>query len=294
MLQAILITAYKDLQHLKKIIDFFDNDFEIYIHFDQKVNVTNESLQKTLNANNIKLISRKYQVNWGGFNHLRAILHLLEEALKNPTIKYFHTISGQDYPIKNINNFKSYFFENKDVSFLDYQPVKALGWQNNGLNRLELYNLFDFFNFKDSLHRKILHYSLKIQIKLNRKRKLPFPLEQLYGGSTWWSLNREAAEFVNGFTSSNSKIFKSFRYTLCSEEVYFQTVLCNFFDSNLLIKNNLRYIDWSARNNSNPAILDMSDYDKLVNSEAFFARKFDKNVSSDLLSAIEGFIKKSD
>ncbi|WP_405325647.1 beta-1,6-N-acetylglucosaminyltransferase [Leeuwenhoekiella sp. LLG6367-2.1] len=292
MKQAILITAYKELNHLKKIIDFFDEDFEIYIHFDRKVKITNENLQKILNANNIKLVSRKYQVNWGGFNHLKAILHLLEEALKNPKIEYFHAISGQDYPLKKIDSFKEFFLDNRGISFLDYQHISLTGWKNNGLDRYEIFNFYDFLDYKNLHQRKILYRLFQLQRKYGIRRKLPFEMSNIYAGSTWWSLNREAAEFMIGFTNSNRKIFKRFRYTLCSEEVYVQTVLCNFFDSNLLVQNNLRHIDWSARNDSNPAILDMSDYDKLVTSEAFFARKFDESVSSDLQTALDDFMKK--
>ncbi|MFD2828757.1 beta-1,6-N-acetylglucosaminyltransferase [Leeuwenhoekiella polynyae] len=294
MLQAILITAYKDLQHLRKIIDFFDDDFEIYIHFDRKVNIRNANLKKTLNAKNVKLISRKYQVNWGGFNHLKAIMHLLEEALKNSKIGYFHLISGQDYPMKKIDSFKIFFLNNRGTSFLDYQHISLTGWKNNGLDRYEFFNFYDYLDYKNLYQRKILYRLFQLQRKYGIRRKLPFEMSNIYAGSTWWSLNREAAEFVIGFTSSKPKIFKRFRYTLCSEEIYFQTVLCNFFDSNLLVQNNLRHIDWNARNNSNPAVLDITDYDKLVTSEAFFARKFDGSVSSDLLKDLDDFIRKRD
>ncbi len=36
MQQAILITAYKNIAHLREIIDFFDDDFLFYIHIDKK------------------------------------------------------------------------------------------------------------------------------------------------------------------------------------------------------------------------------------------------------------------
>ena len=50
MKQAILITAYKNFNHLIDLIDFFDDDFEIFIHIDKK-----SILEKTT-IDNIKFI----------------------------------------------------------------------------------------------------------------------------------------------------------------------------------------------------------------------------------------------
>lgn len=49
-----------------------------------------------------------------------------------------------------------------------------------------------------------------------------------------------------------------------------------------VVTDNLRYTDWTRRNGSRPAYLDMTDYDKIKESEAFFARKFDSDISKEL------------
>ena len=83
MKQGILITAYKNFEHLLDIVSFFDERFEIYIHIDKK-SVINEGIIETIRSlPQVKLVSRKYKVNWGGINHLKCILHLAEEALKS-------------------------------------------------------------------------------------------------------------------------------------------------------------------------------------------------------------------
>ena len=51
--------------------------------------------------------------------------------------------------------------------------------------------------------------------------------------------------------------------------------------------NNLRYIDWSNRKGNSPAILDLSDYIKIIKSESFFARKFDYPVSQHLVEKLK-------
>ena len=97
MKQAILITAYKNIHHLVDIINFFPENFAFYIHIDKKSKVDLSPL-KVFSEKEV-FVSRKYKVNWGGRNHLKAILLLAEEALKNEEISYFHLISGQDLAV---------------------------------------------------------------------------------------------------------------------------------------------------------------------------------------------------
>lgn len=74
MKQAILITAYKDYSHLKRIVDFFDHDFQIYIHLDKNSEISHSLIDEIITNNKVKVFRKKYKVNWGGLNHLRAIL----------------------------------------------------------------------------------------------------------------------------------------------------------------------------------------------------------------------------
>jgi hypothetical protein len=54
---------------------------------------------------------------------------------------------------------------------------------------------------------------------------------------------------------------------------------------------NLRYIDWVARNGNNPAILDETDFEILKESPAVFARKFDYPQSMELMNKIKTLLK---
>ena len=78
-----------------------------------------------------------------------------------------------------------------------------------------------------------------------------------------------------------------FKYTFCSEEFYFQTILKNSDFASKIAFSNLRYIDWEFKHNSSPAILDLNDFENLKNTNAVFARKFDSNLSGELMQKIE-------
>lgn len=291
MKQAILITAYKDFNHLEEIINFFEESFELYIHIDKKSNVSASQLLRFKSYQQVKLISQKYRVNWGGINHLKSILYLSEQALKNPQNNYFHLISGQDYPIKNLSYFKS-FFENREEEYIEFFSIPNSGLNGNGgLDRVEYFNFYDILNAKIPFQNKIINVTINLQKKLSLKRSISLKMPKLYGGSTWWSLSRNCLNYVVEHTKLNRFVLRRFNQTLCSEEFYFQTIIMNSIFSKKVIGNNLRYIDWHTRNGSEPAVLDDTDYERLIKSDAFFARKFGNTHSSSLMNRMKIFTK---
>lgn len=290
MKQAILITAYKNYHHLEEIIAFFDDDFEIYVHIDRKSIITKQELLRLRQYDAVKLISQKYKVNWGGFNHLRSILYLSEMALKNPQNYYFHLISGHDFPIKKVSYFKS-FFRNTDKEYLNFFEVPFSGWgDTGGLDRLQYYNLYDLFNFKIDFQKKIIKKLILWQEKINFKRKMPLNIIKFYGGSTWWSLSRDCLNYVVVYSKQNKNVFTRFKHTFCSEEFYFQTVLMNSSFKSKICIDNLRYIDWSNRNGNNPSVLDETDFEKICHSNSFFARRFEYPISLKIRNKIKFFL----
>ena len=287
MKQAILVTAYKNYFHLESIIKFFDDDFQIYIHLDAKSKIGKTEFENIREYSNVKLFTQKYKVNWGGINHLKAILYLLHTASQDKSNQYFHLISGHDYPIKDIGYFKSFISSKGHKNYLEFFNVPFDGWGGNGgMDRLEYFNLFDVFNYKDDNQIKWINKALRIQKRLGYKRKFDTDFPQLYGGSTWWSLNREAIDYVLKYLSENPKYLKRFKHTLCSEEFFFQTILLNSSLNEKIINFNLRYIDWTPRNGNNPAILDEGDFEKIKATDALFARKIDYPISGKLIDQL--------
>lgn len=290
MKQAILITAYKNYQHLEEIICFFDENFEIYIHIDKKSSIARKELLSLQKHAIVKLVSQKYKVNWGGFNHLKSILYLSEIALKNKENHYFHLISGHDFPIKRASYFET-FFKNKNTEFIDCFEIPFSGWENGGLDRIEYYSLFDQLNWKNSFQKKIIKKIIHWQKINGFKRKIGLKIPKLYGGSTWWSLTRECLSYVVVYTKNNKAILKRFKYTFCSEEFYFQTLIMNSSFGSKIENDNLRYIDWSNRNGNNPSVLDETDFEKMLDSNSFFARRFEYPISLKIVTKLKDFLK---
>lgn len=294
MKQAILITAYKNYHHLEEIIHCFDTSFELYIHIDKKSKISEEELNHLKKYDIVKLVEQKHKVNWGGFNHLKAILYLTQQALQNPENKYFHLITGHDFPLKSSDYFMEFFKNNRNVEFMNHFnfPDAASGWPgNNGLDRIEYYNFYDLWDFKNHKQYEKIALVLRLQKRLGFKRTISSKMPKLYGGSTYWSLSRECVSYVMAFTQKNKWVLNRFKYTLCAEEFYFQTLILNSDFADKVVNDNLRHIDWVARNGNNPAVLDESDFEKLKETNAVFARKFDYPQSMGLLNKIKTLLK---
>jgi hypothetical protein len=74
-------------------------------------------------------------------------------------------------------------------------------------------------------------------------------------------------------------------YEDCSDEKFFQTLI-HKIDGVKIESNNLRYIDWGNERTGHPRILCMSDYDKIMYSNALFARKFDESTDNEVIEKI--------
>lgn len=287
MKQAILISAYKNFNHLEEIVNFFNADFTFYIHIDKKIKLPAKEVQKLESNKKVTLLSRKYVTNWGGLNTLKSILFLTKEALKDSSIEYVHMISGGDFPIKDSGYFSGFLNKNKGKQFIETHELPNKRWADGGMNRLHHYNLYDVFDPKGYWGARAIRYSLKFQKAFKLQRKISTTLPKLYGGSTWWTLSVDCLKYVIDYTDKNPELLKRMKYTFCSEEIYFQTVIMTSPFAKSIVNDSLRYILWEYKYNTIPGILDEKDFPILKESTALFARKFDYPYSAKLLTLVK-------
>jgi hypothetical protein len=285
--QAVLITAYKNYDQLEALVNRFDSSFEIFIHIDKKSILVDKQLSQLRCLDHVKLVAKEYTVNWGSFNHVKCILYLCEMAMKNPEVSHFHLISGSDFPIKSRAEFKL-FFEGNKTAYIDCFSIPFVGWsqENGGLDRLDYYSPYDKLDPRKVWQKKLLKKIIFWQKKYNIKRSWPSQMPRLYAGSTWWSLERDCVAYVLGYVATNWYFSKRFEHTFCAEEFFFQTILMNSDFKDRVQSNNLRFIDWNHKNGSNPSILDETDFEAIISSAAFFARKIESPFSDTLVTKL--------
>ena len=288
MKQGILITAFNQFKLLKKLVDFFDDDFSILIFLDKKSNFSEEEIETLRNSRNVVYLTRLFNVNWGGPKQLKSRLLLSEEALKFHDIEYFHFITGQDFPIKSCEYIKNFIRTNKGKEFIGNTELPKKEWiGNGGLDRMRYYYFHDYINYKTKVGKRVLKASRFLQKLLKVNRKIPEGFPKLYGGSPFWTLSYPSLKYVVDYTKENPKFLKRFDFCFAATEIYFQTILMNSHFRENVINKNLRYIDYQIRNNYSPAFLDETDYEKLLASDALFARKLRYPTSEKLILKIE-------
>ncbi|MFC4872876.1 beta-1,6-N-acetylglucosaminyltransferase [Negadavirga shengliensis] len=292
MKHAVLVLAYKNIHHLSEYIQFLDEDFLFYIHIDKKSLISKEEQAALFNHKNVVFISRKYKVNWGGVNFLKAMLHLGKEALKNKEVGYIHSVSGQHFPIKTAFEIKNFFHENAGKEFMEFFRLPTERWAHGGLNRVEYYNLYDTFNSKTTTGFKAIKLALILQRLLRIKRKPLKDFPVLYGGSAWWSFSAACLAYTVDYAESHPASMKRLEYTLCAEEMFFQTVIMNSPFKASVVNDNLTLVCWEFRNGNSPATLDNSDFQNLMKSEKLFARRFDYPVSKELMTLLKEELNK--
>lgn len=287
MKQAILI-ASKDTFNILNIIEAFDdNAFEFYIHIDRKYRAEQDFIEKLTTYPQVKFVSRKYKVFWAGLSELKVILHLCSESFKNSGCSVFHLISGQDYPVKSGIYFQN-FFKNNNNNYMEIFPIPAKHWKGGGLNRITDIHSHSFIDGKK--YELTTLRILRLMRILNIKRKIPTELLPMFGGGTWWSLNRQAVEHIIAHPQNNTKFLKKLRFSFAPVEFFIHTLLMKY--DLKIVNDSLRYVDWTRRNGNIPANLDMTDFEKIENSNALFARKFERGISEPLIYRLSNTIHK--
>ena len=279
MKQAILITAYRDMPQLQRLVEYFDDDFVLFIHLDKRCR---EDVSWVKGRTHVHLY-RRYAVEWGDYRHLLAFVRLMREAYGHSDLEYFHLITGSDYPCMSKENFKQFCEEHKGNNYLEHFPLPHADWgYEGGLNRIHYYWLSP--NSTRSKGAQLTRKLVNLQRRLGIKRNFKYFDGNLYGGGTYWSLTRKAVGMALDYLDVHPGYLRRFRMTSIAEEICLPTLWCN--SGIPLINNYMRYIDWGA-DGANPQVLTEKDYDKIVSSGALFARKMQSKVSDQLIKQLD-------
>ncbi|KAJ6761937.1 hypothetical protein OIU74_024582 [Salix koriyanagi] len=124
-----------------------------------------------------------------------------------------------------------------------------------------------------------LYLSKKSDLSLtSQRRSLPTSFK-LFTGSAWIMLTRPFLEYcIMGWENFPRTILMYYTNFVSSPEGYFHTVICNTEEfQDTVIGHDLHYIAWDSPPRQHPISLTMKDFDKMVKSNAPFARKFARN-----------------
>lgn len=276
MRTAHLIVVHKNPMQLERMLkSMYHPSFDFFIHVDKKIDIKLYSHLDTLP--NVVFVEKRVDVKWGGQSLIRAHLNGIAEICKNgQDYNFINFLSGQDYPIKPIEEIASFFQENIGKEFIQYRDI-INDWKE-AQSRYKKYHLTEFkFRGATQLERIIN--------LLARERKMPYNLHP-YGESVFCMLSPEVALYILNTIQNDKRIETFFKYVWGGDEFLFQTIVMNSPYRDRIINNNYRYIDWSEKK-ANPKILKKDDLEKIKSTPMLFARKFDTSKDTEVLDMID-------
>ena len=238
--------------------------------------------------------TKRINIYWGHWSQIKAELLVLEAACNNGPYKYYHIISGVDYPL-NTQDYIHSFCNDKDCEFVGFSSLSEEVRQQIEY-RTSLYHFFirykrcrskkirrtaEYLHDKCILLQKRFHIGRKYILSGQSYASSYMQVEEIERpvmrkGPNWCSLTEG---FVQYLLQHKKTILKQFRWTYCSDEIFLQTVLWNSpFKERIYAHTsgnehqmNMREIDWTR---GEPYVWKTEDAPYLLQSDRFFARKF--------------------
>jgi len=268
-----------------------ESEVSFFIHIDAKFD--DAIFKKAVGERkNVVFIEPRIKTNWGGFSIVKATLALLSEARSfEPPFQRFCLLSGSDFPIKRNSQIRAAFASPQEFIRVD-RKLSAPERNTHSRN-------VEFYWFMDS-------WSVIKNTLSGRLKRQPYAVINLYHGANWWALTRDCIDYVFQFLASNSRYYSFFKFTLCSDEIFFHSIvkhspfaaqishdfetiadLREFHSANV---HGGHYIDWNAKTTTLPKVLDLDDFNRLRDTKALFARKFDEEKSGQLVDRLEDLL----
>jgi hypothetical protein len=279
---GILILAHSNIDQLKKLVAVLKKDFSVFIHLDKRSDLSPDIFEEEENVHVIK----RYRVYWGSYNQIVASLELFKMAYAQDC-DYYMYISGKDIPIKSNREIIAEIEKSPQTNYLACEKMPRVSWKfllNGGFDRIQLY--WENMNNPNSisLFNRFCGLCRGLQKLLHLRRKL-FPGITYYGGANWVNLSKETVAYVLHYLKGHPAFLKSFRYTRTADEIWLQTIVMNSPYKEKTIRDPKRYVDW-CKGPEFPRTLRIDDYDEIMKSPAFFARKFDDTVDNEIIEKL--------
>lgn len=317
---AYLILAHHQPEHFFDLVSQLNHE-EVcfFVHIDKKSDQA-LFLSKVQKLKNIHFVQTRINVIWGGFSMVEATLKLMQLALNSPyNFKYFVLRSGVCYPIKS-NDYIIQFFQNSHQDYIDareineqYQKYKYLfeqlylsiaifispqrKWQEytaycHQYKPIVRSHYWNFYRLIDCKAKVLYLLNSCLNIILPSK-KIPKSIKKFYHGSQWWYLRQETVTLLVQFLTDkkNKNVIRFYKFSECSDERVFQTVLKNIENrpcSNVTnIEDIAVYRTEDTKTGDWCKVLDEQDFPAIQQSEKLFARKFDVQKSAKLKQKIK-------
>ncbi|KAJ4837656.1 Beta-glucuronosyltransferase GlcAT14B [Turnera subulata] len=235
---------------------------------------------------NVRVVVKSNLVTYRGPTMVSNTLHAAAILLRDGgEWDWFINLSASDYPLVTQDDLLHALSSiPRDLNFIEH--TSDIGWKEDQRARPVIIDPGLY-----SLQKSEVFW-------VSEKRTVPSAYK-LFTGSAWMMLSRSFMEYcLWGWDNLPRVVLMYYANFLSSPEGYFHTVICNADEfRNTTVNHDLHFISWDNPPKQHPHFLTVNDYQKMVDSNTPFARKFAKNepvldkIDSEILGRKEdGFV----
>lgn len=291
---AYIISAYKDAQHLLRLVNRLNENADFYIHVDLRTDI--KPFLELL-RDKVTFVPRHW-ISWGGWEQVEYQKELLG-AVINSGKEYGHIvcISGQDYPLWNNSQIHHFFNQNKNKEFISGYNLTRSSCKKQKQRFINYHFFRDLRCNNLWIKNKLIVLSRHVMRLLPIRKKSTIHIKkssyEIYCGSDYWALTLPCAKYVYQMLCNEQKFKDYFYHSFVPSELCIQTIVFNSpFASNAILHKGeypglakltpLHYINYGKC----IKILTEEDYITLKKSGKMFCRKVVYNVSDKLVQLI--------
>lgn len=294
---AFLILAHKHAPQVAQLFRTLHRPQDVFVlHFDRRADRSLHQLGDELarqHSNVIVLRSRT--ILWGGYEMAATQIEAMAVALRaRPDWHHFINLTGQDFPIKPLSQFEARLESEGAANYVSwFDPLQKPLWKNA---RERLTGYYVEWPWLDRL-LKVPGLGRRLRRWLRWEGRLPhlpgytraWPDFHYYGGANHVILSRAGCEYLSSHPEAR-RITRWLKHSAHANEIVFQTVMLNSPLANTVINTHLRDVDF-AKDSPHPRTLRSNDFERLMRSPMYFARKFDAGVDEQILDRLESQIR---
>jgi len=259
-------------------------DHGIFIHYNRRS--SDEEYHQLVDAlkdlSGITFLPRQ-KCRWGDTGLVLASLEGIRAIAAGGFVyDYAILLTGADYPIKSDEQIRAALSAANGHSFLEFGRWPIANWEKGkGIRRIHNYHFHP--PFPDWLRAYGWQPSWQ-HITIPARRKLPGSLHPYFGNGFWY-LSRACLKYVLDYTAEHPDYIPFFKHVYIPDECFYQCLLMNSPLAPTIQPRSLTYVDWSRK--PFPAILNVSDMPRLLQSDCLFARKFDNKVDAAIMDQLD-------
>ena len=314
-MNAVMIMCHKNIEQVMRLIRLCSSpETRIILHIDSKYALNAQQLADLEQMEDVFLTDERFS----GVLDTRSLVDIAMcmvqkakdvENLQGIHFDYYMLLSGQDYLIKPISYINDALRQAYPEPLIDCTPHAKGNW------------VFYKFRFAPSVYamsnwmeayrsplckpvllcarilRKLLYTALSL-LHMTDYDRFTQQGVSLYGGSAWWILPDVVIDYICSEFETNRPFVDRLLNTLTPEETFFQIMSMR---SPLKDRIHINPPDMVAQHcktwayfsdvdkpfMGHPYIFTVNEYDRLMSSDFWIARKFDSNVDSEILDMLD-------